>query len=161
MTRNASAPRLTRRALLAGAAALAAPLVAPIPLRAADNVVRVWKSPTCGCCSAWVAHLEKNGFAVEAANVADVDLDQIKDRLGVPTALRSCHTAEIGGYVIEGHVPAGDIALLRDFAPEIAGLAVPGMPIGSPGMEMGDEVEPYASIAFDADGPVGVFARHE
>lgn len=157
MTGISRAPRLSRRALLAGFAAFAAPL----PPRAAEDVVRVWKSPTCGCCSAWVAHLEENGFVVEATNVADADLDGIKDRLGVPPALRSCHTAEIGGYLIEGHVPAADIALLREFAPAVAGLAVPGMPVGSPGMEMGDEVEPYASIAFDADGPVGVFARHE
>lgn len=152
-----SVSRMTRRAILAGAAALAAPGAS----FAAEDVVRVWKSPTCGCCSAWVAHLEAEGFAVEAADVSDDDLTRIKDRLGVPPALRSCHTAEIDGYVIEGHVPAGDIALLRSFAPEVAGLAVPGMPIGSPGMEIGAEVEPYASIAFDAAGPVGIFARHD
>ena len=123
-------------------------------------MIQVWKTPTCGCCSAWAEHLSNAGFDVAATNVDQRELEQIKDRLLVPQRLRSCHTATIGGYVIEGHVPAKDIELLATLKPEISGIAVPGMPIGSPGMEMGGQTEPYATYAFDKTGPTAIFARH-
>lgn len=154
--KNNSDSILTRRVFLLGAVVMAAPVRA----RAAAREIEVWKSPTCGCCSAWIAHLEGAGFSVLARDLSADRLAAVKDRMGVPDALRSCHTARIGEYVIEGHVPASDIELLLSFSPDISGLAVPGMPIGSPGMEMGDETEPYATVAFGPDGPVGVFARH-
>ncbi|MEM7545152.1 MAG: DUF411 domain-containing protein [Pseudomonadota bacterium] len=146
----------SRRAILAGLAAAVLPSFAI----AKSRNVQVWKTPTCGCCSAWIEHLRAAGFDVVATDVAQDALDRVKDRLGVPPALRSCHTARIGDYVVEGHVPAADIERLLNFAPEIVGIAVPGMPIGSPGMEMGDEIEPYATYAFDETGPTAIFARH-
>ena len=96
------------------------------------NVVKVYKSPTCGCCSKWVTHMENNGFHVRAFNRSDVS--QIKKEQGVPQQFWSCHTAQIGKYTIEGHVPAADIKKLLAENRPVAGLAVPGMPIGSPGM---------------------------
>lgn len=148
---------LSRRTFLAGFAAVAA---TPRALQAKARSIEVWKTPTCGCCAAWLEHLQSAGFDVRAFNVDQAALDRIKDQLVVPPMLRSCHTARIGEYVVEGHVPAADIELMLSFAPEIRGIAVPGMPIGSPGMEMGDETEPYATYAFDEAGPVAVFARH-
>lgn len=147
---------LSRRSVIGG---IAAPLL-PSVAWAKSASIKVWKTPTCGCCGAWVEHLKQAGFDVSATDIDQDALDQVKDRLGVPTMLRSCHTAEIGGYVVEGHVPAADIKLLIEYAPKIAGIAVPGMPIGSPGMEMGDEIEPYATVAFDETGPTTIFARH-
>ena len=119
--------------------------------------VKVFKSPTCGCCTKWISHLEANGFQVEAENVRDVA--SIKRENGLPQHLASCHTAFVGGYLIEGHVPARDILTLLRQKPPIAGLAVPKMPIGSPGME-GPKPERYDVIAFDADGKQRVFATH-
>ncbi len=118
----------------------------------------VYKSPTCGCCSKWIDHLETNGFDVEFKNVTSVD--PIKRMNGVPANLASCHTAIIGGYFIEGHVPAEDVKKLLQERPEVAGLAVPRMPIGSPGME-GPNPEPYVVLAVGKDGAIEVFARHE
>lgn len=142
--------------ILAGIAATALPSIAA----AKSSTIQVWKTPTCGCCGAWVEHLRGAGFDVIATDVEQDALDQVKEHLGVPAALRSCHTAMVGDYVVEGHVPAADIELLMNFKPEIVGIAVPGMPIGSPGMEVGDEVEPYATYAFDLTGPISVFAKH-
>ena len=147
---------LSRRSVIGGIAATALPSVA----RAKSASIQVWKTPTCGCCRAWVEHLKQAGFDVSATDIYQDAFDQVKDRLGVPIMLRSCHTAEIGGYVVEGHVPAADIKLLLEYAPKIVGIAVPGMPLGSPGMEMGDEIEPYATVAFDETGPTAIFARH-
>lgn len=119
--------------------------------------IKVFKSPTCSCCTKWITHLEANGFRVEAENVRDVA--RIKRENGLPQGLASCHTAFVGGYLIEGHVPAEDIlTLLRQKTP-IAGLAVPKMPIGSPGME-GPKPVRYDVIAFDGDGKQRVFATH-
>lgn len=147
---------LSRRSFVAGMAAAALPQTG----LAKERTIEVWKTPTCGCCAAWVEHLQDAGFNVAGTDVDQGALDEIKDRLGVPGLLRSCHTARVGGYVVEGHVPAADIELLLSFAPEVSGIAVPGMPVGSPGMEMGDEVEPYATYAFDETGPTAIFARH-
>ena len=115
----------------------------------------VYKSPTCGCCKEWVKHLKKNGYEVEVHNKNNVA--PIKRELGVPRQLQSCHTAKIDGYVIEGHVPADLITKLRSEKPQISGLAVPGMPMGSPGME-GPRKDAYDIIAFDKGGKTSVFA---
>jgi len=123
-----------------------------------EQVVRVYKSPTCGCCGKWVEHLRAAGFVVEATNVADVN--RYKLEYGVPRQLGSCHTATVGGYVVEGHVPAEDIIRLLNEKPDIVGIAVPGMPLGSPGMEAPNP-ERYETIAFDAAGNTTVFAVHD
>ena len=119
--------------------------------------VTVYKSPTCGCCSKWIAHLEANGFKVNAHDVAD--LTQMKLEHGIRRELTACHTALVDGYVIEGHVPAEDIQHLLQERPDVVGLAVPGMPMGSPGME-GPTSEPYNVLTFDRDGNITVFAKH-
>lgn len=123
-------------------------------VHAADAVV--YKSPTCGCCSGWEAHLRDHGFDVQSHNVSDVAA--YKARLGLPVTLGSCHTAVIDGYVVEGHVPARDIERLLEERPDVAGLAVPGMPSGSPGMS--GPAQRYNVISFAADGKQRVFARH-
>jgi hypothetical protein len=118
--------------------------------------VTVYKSPTCGCCSKWVDHMTASGFKVIAHDTSN--MQAVKTKLGVPDAMASCHTSVVNGYVIEGHVPAVDIQrLLRD-KPTVAGLAVPGMVTGSPGME-GSRSDPYNVIAF-GEGKTSVFARH-
>lgn len=118
----------------------------------------VYKNPSCGCCGAWVEHVEAAGFTAVVRDVADVD--RLKAELGVPEDLYSCHTAVIDGYVVEGHVPAVDVRRLLVERPAARGLAVPGMPIGSPGMEQGATREPYAVILFGTSGEPSVFARH-
>ena len=119
--------------------------------------VQVYKSPTCGCCSKWVAHLEANGFKVEATDVNNINL--IKRSYGIPETVASCHTAVVGDYLVEGHVPAKDIIQLLKQKPAIKGIAVPGMPIGSPGMEGGNP-ESYDVVSFDADGETEIFSSH-
>lgn len=123
---------------------------------AADEIT-VYRSPTCGCCLAWVDHLRANGFTVLVQESRD--LAAIKLKLGVPGDLEACHTATVGGYVVEGHVPASDIRRLLESKPSAKGVAVPGMPVGSPGMERGDEKEPYSVILFGDTGE-SVFATH-
>lgn len=123
---------------------------------ASATEVTVYKSPTCGCCKAWVKHLERHGFDVLAKNV---EVDPIKDQLQVPERMRACHTAIVEGYVIEGHVPAGDIKRLLKERPDVKGLAVPGMPMGSPGME-GPYKQPYKVMSFGDDGSIKFFAQH-
>jgi hypothetical protein len=120
--------------------------------------VVVYKTPTCGCCSKWVAHLRAAGFKVSTTDLED--LGAIRRDWKVPPKLASCHTAKVGGYVIEGHVPAADIRRLLETRPRVDGLSVPGMPIGSPGMEQGNEVEPYDVLSFNAAGETSVFASH-
>ena len=118
-------------------------------------VVTMYKSPTCGCCAKWAEHLEAHGFEVTAIDLPDVT--PLKQRYGVPRDLASCHTAVVGGYVMEGHVPAEDVKRLLAEKPDVVGLAVPGMPIGSPGME-GPNPKPYDVVAFTRGGERGVFA---
>ncbi len=119
----------------------------------------VYKSATCGCCAKWVDHLKAAGFATVVHD--EKDMDEVKDNLGVPKALRSCHTAQVEQYVIEGHVPAEDIRRLLDQKPKVAGLAVPGMPRSSPGMAVpGEPTEPYEVLAFQLDGGTQVYAKH-
>ena len=119
---------------------------------AADGIV--YKSPTCGCCADWITHMEKNGFKLEVHD--QPDMWPIKKKMGVPSNLQSCHTAMVGGYVIEGHVPADVIARLLKEKPVIKGLAVPGMPMGSPGME-GPRKDPYDVVTFDKDGKTTIY----
>lgn len=129
-----------------GALLLAAPTA-----QAEGPSITVHKTPWCGCCTDWVEHLRDDGFDVEVHE--HEDLSPIRTRLEVPLALGSCHTAEVEGYAIEGHVPASDIRRLLDEKPEgVRGLAVPGMPVGSPGMEMGDRQDPYDVVAFGDEG---------
>ena len=152
----------SRRSFLRAAAVSAAGLLV-IPslaeaVTAAGTPITVYKTPTCGCCKSWVTHLEKNGFAPSTHDLPD--LSETKDTLGVPDALRSCHTAVLGRYVIEGHVPAD---LIRKIATEkpanIRGLAVPGMPAGSPGMEVPGRKDPYEVLAFTRDGKRTIYAK--
>jgi hypothetical protein len=119
--------------------------------------VTVYKSPTCGCCKLWIDHLKANGFAVKWHDTENVIAH--KQRLGLPPELASCHTAIVDGYVIEGHVPASDIRRLLKERPKITGLAVPGMPMGSPGME-GPVKESYEVKTFDRQGRIRTFSRH-
>lgn len=128
--------------------------------RPADaTTIQVYKTPTCGCCTKWIDHLRDAGFAVEATDLPD--LSRLKAENGVAHGLSSCHTALIEGYVLEGHVPASDVARLLAERPAITGLAVPGMPMGSPGMEHPDPSrhEAYDVLAFGPEG-TRVFASH-
>lgn len=124
-------------------------------VQAADTI-EVWKDPGCGCCTKWVDHLKAAGFGVRTHEVSDMNAARAKN--GVPQALGACHTARVGRYAIEGHVPAADIRRLLRERPEAAGLAVPGMPAGSPGMEA-DRTQPYDVLLFNADGRTRVY-RH-
>jgi len=123
----------------------------------ASPSVQVYKSPTCGCCSKWVDHLRAAGFTVQATNVPDVN--QYKLEYGVPPQLASCHTAVVDGYIVEGHVPADDVITMLRQKPASKGIAVPGMPPGSPGMESPNP-ERYETITFNAAGVTTVFAVH-
>jgi len=120
--------------------------------------VEVYKSVSCGCCGFWVEHMQQSGFKVNVHNVRDVT--PARQRFGVPDAMASCHTAVVGGYSIEGHVPAGDIKRLLREKPKAAGIAVPGMVQGSPGMEQGGVKEPYSVVLFRNGGRTSVFAQH-
>lgn len=145
---------ISRRGLLVGLATL--PSFAAMAEALPKMVVT--KDPSCGCCGAWIDHVSKAGFSAEVIESSEVN--RLKTRLGVPQALASCHTAEVGGYVIEGHVPADAIKRLLAQKPQARGLAVPGMPVGSPGMEVaGAENDTYDVILF---GPAGQtsFARY-
>ena len=137
---------------------IAAPLAAAsLATPAAAAVINVVKTAACGCCAKWVEHMKHAGHDVRVTNVEDVT--PTARRLGVPDDLRSCHTSSVGGYAIEGHVPAADIArLLRD-RPKAAGIAVAGMVAGTPGMEMGANKPPYQTIIFTRDGRRKVFAH--
>jgi hypothetical protein len=156
---------ITRRAMLASltkAAASGLALGALFPaLARADGAVTitVYKDPSCGCCTKWVDHLRAAGLR---PTVHDrTDMDALKDSLSVPAALRSCHTAVAGKYVIEGHVPATDLRSLLARSPAgVLGIAVPDMPVGSPGMEMAGRGDRYDVIAFSANGKTSVFAHH-
>jgi hypothetical protein len=122
--------------------------------------VVVYKSPTCGCCRGWVEHLQARGFQVEARDVSDSQLSTVKIQSGVPADLQTCHTAKVGRYIVEGHVPAEDVQRLLKEQPEIAGIGVAGMPMGSPGMEQGGMKQRYTTMAFAKNGTQTVFAKH-
>jgi hypothetical protein len=120
--------------------------------------ITVYRSPTCECCKDWLAHLRKHGFKV--TDVSDRDMVVVKTELGLPMQLASCHTAVIGDYVIEGHVPADDIKRLVAEKSTLAGLAVPGMPTGAPGMQVGNKQDPFAVQAFDRAGNIEVYSQY-
>ncbi len=142
--------------LLAGIALVSVGIISSQqPTMVADVVV--YKSPTCGCCKEWVSHLKESGFSVEVHDRDD--MHPVKTELGVPQHLQSCHTARVGDYVIEGHVPAGDINRLLKEKLDVAGLTVPGMPMGSPGME-GPRKDPYEVLTFQRSGETSVYASH-
>ncbi len=137
---------------------MAAVVLLPIIAVAELPTIQVYKSATCGCCIRWISHLQEHGFTVTATDVGD--MSKVKVENDVPPRLYSCHTALVDGYVIEGHVPAPDIMLLLAERSEVSGLAVPGMPIGSPGME-GPNPESYKVMSFDDAGTVREFATHQ
>ncbi len=139
---------MTRRSLV-GLLATAALMGSAARASAEETTVTVHKDPNCGCCTGWAQHLRQSGFTVHVEETSN--LDAIRSRLGVPTELAACHTAEVGGYVVEGHVPADAIRRLLRHRPSARGIAVPGMPAGSPGME-GGRAEPYTAILFGANG---------
>ena len=120
--------------------------------------VHVWKSPTCGCCTAWVDHMRTAGFTVNITEVDDTG--PTRKRLGMPAKLGSCHTALVGGYVLEGHVPADDVKRLLRTKTAGLGLTVPGMPVGPPGMEMGPRLDPYDVLLVQRDGSTSVFSHY-
>ncbi len=124
---------------------------------AAQPVIDVYKTATCGCCKAWIQHLEKNGFTVKAHDVADTS--GYRAKFGIPQQYGSCHTGTVAGYALEGHVPAADIHRLLAQKPKAAGLAVPGMPAGSPGME-GPRQDPYDVLLVKQDGSATVYGHH-
>jgi hypothetical protein len=140
-------------------AVLACALFTRVLLAQSQPTMTVQRDPGCGCCLNWVTHLQKAGFKVLVTE--SPVMDAVKDQRGVPKPVRSCHTGVVNGYVIEGHVPAADIQRLLKDRPAVVGLAVPGMPTGSPGMEVSNgRVQPYDVIAFDKAGKTTVFASH-
>lgn len=150
--------RTNRREWMLKAAALGASLAGMRTASAASPPEAVvYKSPYCGCCGDWVAHLQANGFTVKT--VETVNLDPVRERYRVPAKLAACHTALIGGYVVEGHVPAAAVKRLLREKPQVVGISVPGMPIGSPGME-GSNPEAFNVIAFDERGQARVFESY-
>jgi hypothetical protein len=151
---------LTRRAGIVAlllATAVTHSAVAQTKAAAAKPHLTVYKTPTCGCCGKWVEHMQASGFTATVTNMDDVS--PIKTKNGLPARLASCHTTLVGGYVIEGHVPAADIKRLLKERPAIVGLAAPGMPAGSPGMDVPNS-PPYEVVAFDKNGKTSVFATH-
>jgi hypothetical protein len=126
-------------------------------LQAAAPAVAVYKTRTCGCCAKWVEHLKANGFAPTVTDVPSTA--EYRSKYRVPDQLQSCHTAVVGGYTVEGHVPAADIHRLLKQKPKATGLAVPGMPMGSPGME-GARVDAYSVLLFNSDGRTTVFQKY-
>lgn len=157
ITRRAWCASMLKTLAVGGAVTALLPSLASADV--APLAVTVYKDPSCGCCKKWVEHLSANGFAPVARD--RTDMDALKDSLGVPAALRSCHTAVAGKFLIEGHVPAADVKRLIATAPKgVLGLAVPGMPSGSPGMEMPGRGDRYDVVAFSAGGKSHVFATH-
>ncbi|MDJ0759277.1 MAG: DUF411 domain-containing protein [Woeseiaceae bacterium] len=152
-----------RRRQVLGALALgsvATALGLPRDARADKPLVKVWKSPTCGCCKDWIDHLEENGFTVSSFDEGNSDA---RKRLGMPVRFGSCHTGEVEGYAIEGHVPAREIHRLLEEKPQAVGLSVPAMPRGSPGMDgpmYGNVADPYDVLLIDADGKASVYQSY-
>lgn len=149
---------MKRRMMLATISAVGAGCALPaFPVYAATNI-HVFKNPDCGCCAGWVEHLKASGFKVEVTEVADTS--QTRKKLGMPDKFGSCHTATVEGYLLEGHVPAADIRRLLQSRPKALGLAVPGMPVGTPGMEMGDRKDPYQVLLVARSGDSSVFSKY-
>lgn len=155
-------PHANRRRVLftLGALPLASLPFVALAKAEAKVLVEVWKDPSCGCCKDWVSHLESNGFAVK---VNETGNSAMRQRLGIPQKLGSCHTALVGGYAVEGHVPATDIRRLLKDKPQAVGLTVPGMPVGSPGMDgavYGNRRDPYDVLLVLKSGNTRVFSSY-
>ena len=149
-----------RQALKAAAFCLLAALAPATPARSEGPLVEVWKSPTCGCCKDWIAHLEANGFRTRTHDRGNTAK---RAQLGIDIRYGSCHTAFVDGYAIEGHVPAAHVRRLLKERPEAIGLAVPGMPIGSPGMDgpaYGGRHDPYDVLLLTRDGGTSIYQTH-
>jgi hypothetical protein len=161
-----TADHLPRRSLLQwSAAALLGALGGPLSANPATArpVIEVWKTPTCGCCKDWIRHLESEGFAVKFHDLPHARKDEQRRRLGLADKYGSCHTGLVGGYVLEGHVPAREIHRLLKEKPKALGLAVPGMPVGSPGMdgpEYGGHKDPYEVLLVQRDGSARVYQAY-
>lgn len=154
---------ISRRGFLAAGAAVLVTrdLFALASAPGAKTPITIYKSPTCGCCKDWITYLDKQGFATKVFDQSDDAMSQTKLTMGVPSDLWSCHTAVVGGYVIEGHVPAEDINKLLAEKPKVLGLSAPGMPQSSPGMyRQGDPKVPYSVMAWAKGSAPRVFARH-
>ena len=149
---------INRRTALLGLGAMTLVSVSGVAKAASPPTIKAYRDPGCGCCSKWALGLQADGFIVEMTD--DPGLASRRAKAGVPTDLAGCHMALVDTYIIEGHVPSDDIVRLLKEKPDALGIAVPGMPIGSPGMEMGDEKEPYDVVLFKADGSRAVFAKH-
>lgn len=149
---------MKRRTVLWAAVAVATSAAIPAFSKAALPEVHVYEDPNCGCCGAWVDHLKAAGFPVKVTEVADTA--SVRKRHGIPDEFGSCHTGVVGGYAIEGHVPAADIKRLLVTKPAAAGLSVPGMPVGSPGMEAGARKDAYQVLLVDRAGRSSVFASY-
>lgn len=144
-------------ALALGAAAFVSAQTKPVSSRIP---IVVYKTATCGCCGMWVEHMRQNGFQPEVHDVSAAEVRAVSAKAGLKDEGTSCHTAKVGNYIVEGHVPASDVhRMLKEKAP-IAGIAAPGMPIGSPGMEMGGRTEKYNVVSFTKDGATKVFSTH-
>ncbi|WP_150047502.1 MULTISPECIES: DUF411 domain-containing protein [Methylomonas] len=147
--------RLSQLIVLLGAAGLAQTAYSDETV----TEMTVYRSPTCGCCGKWIEHVSKNGFKVK--DIVSDDMQAIKQKLGLPEQLASCHTAVVDGYLVEGHVPAADIRKMLNEKTKIAGISAPGMPMGSPGMEMGGKQDDYEVVSYDSAGNTQVFADHK
>ncbi len=123
--------------------------------------ITVYRTPTCGCCKGWVEHIKQNGFQVSDIVKPESEIQTIRQKYNLPSDLTSCHTSEIGGYLVEGHIPATDVKRLIAQKPNIAGISVPGMPIGTPGMEVGDRQQSFDVFAFEKDGLTRVFNSYK
>ena len=150
----------SRRTILAAGAGLFALTAHPARARSLDNQMLVMKDPNCGCCGAWIEIVEAAGFKVTIELSAGTALMRYKFENGIPEAMASCHTARIGGYMLEGHVPVADIRRLLEDRPDAIGLAVPGMPYGSPGMGPESEREAYDVLLIRNDGTSEVFTHY-
>ena len=149
---------MQRRTLLLGAASLVGAMPLGVWATSAElPVMQVWKDPNCGCCKDWIAYLQRDGFRVQTFETGNT---AVRQRLGLPMKYASCHTALIGGYVVEGHVNTREIRRLLAEKPKAIGLSVPGMPVGSPGMEYDNRVDPYSVLLFKADGSTIEYARY-
>ena len=149
---------MNRRRFFKSAAALAALPALPAFAALAGPEVQVFKSPSCGCCGSWVEHMRAAGFSVRVTEVNDTTA--ARKRLGLPDRYGSCHTATVGGYVLEGHVPAAEVKRLLSSKPKAIGLAVPGMPPSAPGMDVPGRKDPYEVLLVDVSGQSSVFARY-
>jgi hypothetical protein len=158
-TKGSGAAMKRRAFLLSGSFSLATFALGAGRQSTSESTITVFKDPTCGCCNGWVEHLRENGFKAIVREVKDSELRELKKKYGVPSALQTCHTGIVDGYVIEGHVPAAEIRRALKEHPKALGLVVPGMPQGSPGME-GTRTEEYSVLLFDSAGQSSVYGQY-